>query len=89
MFYASFDSAVLKRWLGHYKKKTARVFFIFSSINMGRSKRKHQTSESKKGHYKRDHDYVDYSDNEIHDMYEDGSYASIDKHWGYTVVTIL
>ncbi|KAI7894537.1 uncharacterized protein EV154DRAFT_498110 [Mucor mucedo] len=39
---------------------------------MGRSKRKHQANnESKRGHYKRDHDYVDYSDIEANDMYED------------------
>lgn len=39
---------------------------------MGRGKRAKYNNESKKGHYKRDHSYIDFSDVEEDELYEDG-----------------
>lgn len=40
---------------------------------MGRSKRSKYNNDNKKGHYKRDHSYVDFSDVEDNDLYQDGT----------------
>lgn len=39
---------------------------------MGRSKRNKYNNENKKGHYKKDHSYIDFSDEDASGMYDDG-----------------
>ncbi|GAA5809060.1 hypothetical protein MFLAVUS_002463 [Mucor flavus] len=49
---------------------------------MGRSKRNKYSNESKKGQYKKDHSYIDYSDDDNNGMYDDDRISIISSSSG-------